>query len=77
MRTLSMDIEELMKTGNVVKEAVLAALEKDGLLKKPASEIGDSYVVVVAEPRWFGKLFRKVTGKEDEKELRIYVMKAL
>jgi hypothetical protein len=70
-----MDVEELMKISNAVKEEVLRALEKDGHLKKPAAEIAEEYVIVVSERTWLGKLFQKAKEKDEDKGLRIYAMK--
>jgi len=74
MRTWTMDLEDFQKNANVIKEEILHALERDGLLKKPVSEIGDQYAVVIAEPGWLGKLFHKIKG-EERNAVRIYVMK--
>lgn len=76
MRVFTLDIEEFTKNANVIKEEVLKALERDGLLKKSAVEIGEDYAVVISEPGWFGKMFHKLKG-EDKAALRIYVMKAV
>lgn len=60
------NIQELTKDCNVVKEVLLEALERDGLLKKPASEISENYAVILAASGWFGRLFRKLTGEKDQ-----------
>lgn len=38
---------QLTQNANAIKESLLIALERDGLLKKPATEIAASYVVVI------------------------------
>jgi hypothetical protein len=53
---------EVIKNANTVKECVLQALERDGLLTKPAAEIGASYVVVVHRQGWLGRLFKRPAG---------------
>ncbi len=74
MRMFNMDLEDFQKSANVIKEEVLNALERDGLLKKPVAEIGNQYAVVIAEPAWFGKLFQKLKGDKRD-AVRIFVMK--
>jgi hypothetical protein len=69
-------VPELTKNCNVVKEALLEALERDGLLKKPAAEIAQDYAVILAEPGWLGRLFRKVTGEKDG-DLAVRILKSV
>ena len=71
----SMDIEDMNKNANIVKEALLAALEQDGLLKKPAVEVAEEYAVVISKAGWFGKLWKKLNV--DEKNLRYDVVKSV
>lgn len=70
----SFDVGDITKNSNTVKEVLLAALERDGLLTKPAVDVAANYAVVIYEQSWMGKLFSKVTGG-DEKSLKIQVMK--
>lgn len=74
MRLYTLDVTDLTTNANKIKEEVLLALERDGLLKKPAAEICTSYAVTMNEPGWFGRLFRKVIG-EKEGSLTIRVMR--
>lgn len=69
-------VADLTKNCNLVKEILLSALERDGLLKKPAAEICQDYAVVLAEPGWLGRLFRKVTGEKDG-DLQIRILKSV
>lgn len=62
---MTSSIEETTQNCNVVKEILLEALERDGLLTKPAAEIAQDYAVILAQPGWLGRLFRKVTGEKD------------
>lgn len=74
MKNYPMEIDDLTRVGNTIKEQLLQTLEKEGFLTKPAAELGAKYAVVVAEANWFGNLFAKL--KKDEKPgLRAYIMK--
>jgi hypothetical protein len=50
---------EMLKNANAVKEVVLWALEREGLLTKPAAEIGERYAIVLHKKGWFGVLWDK------------------
>lgn len=71
----SQDVAELIANANGVKNALLQALERDDLLKKPAEEIGADYVVVVHKPSWFGKFFVKLFGGDVNDSFRVTVAK--
>lgn len=74
----SMDIADMNKNANVVKEAVLFSLEKEGLLKKPAVEIAAEYAIVVSKVGWFGKLWKKLNQDDDDsKNLRYDVVRSV
>lgn len=74
MKSYPMELDDLTRNGNQIKEQLLKSLEREGLLLKPAEEISAKYAVVVSEPTWFGNLFAKL--KKDEKPvLRVYIMK--
>ncbi len=75
MHVYSMTSDSLTENANVVKEALLARLEKDGHLKTPADELSKQYVALVHEPRWFGRLFASVLAKEDRNNLRVTIGK--
>jgi hypothetical protein len=47
MTMYSAGIEDMTQNCNVVKEHLLYALERDGLLKEDAEEIAKKYVVVI------------------------------
>lgn len=70
------DIGDLTTKCNLTKEVLLEALERDGLLKKPAVEICSEYAVVLSQPNWLGRLFRKIAG-EGEGHVTIRIMKAV
>lgn len=72
----SVDVTDLTKNANIVKEALLGILERDGLLTKPAAEIAGNYAIVVSKPGWFGKLWKKLKQDgDDANELRYDVVK--
>lgn len=72
----SMTSDDLTANANIVKEQVLAALSRDGLLKAPPEELAEKYTVVVVKPGILGKLFRKIQGV-DPNRLEIQVLKAV
>ncbi len=53
------DTEEMLRNANVVKEALLCGLEREGLLKKSAQEIGETYAIVLHKRGWLGKFWLK------------------
>jgi len=65
---------DFMANGNIVKEELLRVLEKDGLLKDTAENIGTKYLVIFAEPSWFGKMISKLFNKEDKLVIQIVKM---
>ena len=78
MNIYSMDLEDLTKSANVIKESLLFALERDGLLKKPAKEVAEAYVVVLHKRGWLGELFRWVWGEDkSENSLKVSIMKSV
>lgn len=78
MTVYSLTTEDMTRDANLVKELLLTKLEKEGLLKKPAAEIAQEYVVTFSKPGWFGSLFDKITGKkEDEGRLIVDVFKRI
>jgi hypothetical protein len=74
MKNYPMELDDLTRVGNTIKEQLLQTLEREGFLTKPAVELGAKYAVVVAEPSWFGILFSKLK-KDDKPGLRVYIMK--
>lgn len=75
MQTYEVTTEDLTKTANSVKECLLHALERDGLLTKKAEEICQTYAVVVSKPGWFGRWFRAVRNEEKPGFVSIDIMK--
>lgn len=64
MEVYTVTADNLTQNANVLKEAFLLALERDGLLKKKAEEIAASYVIVARQRGWFGRLFKRLSGEE-------------
>jgi hypothetical protein len=78
MQIYSLDIEDMTQNANIVKEAMLAVLEKEGLLKKPAHEIAAEYAVIISKPGWLGQLFKGIkVNTEDSNKLRYDVVKSV
>jgi hypothetical protein len=78
MEIYSQGLEDMMRQANVVKDTVLEALEKEGLLKKPAKEIGEQYAVVIHKRGWLGHFMAKWFGDgEAAKSLRVNMVKVL
>jgi len=75
MEMYSMDLMSLTKNANEIKDTVLAALEREGLLKVPAAEIADKYVVVLHKEGWLGRSFKRIVGKYEPNALAIDVLK--
>lgn len=70
----TMTTESLVENANVVKDALLLALEKEGLLKASAEEIGSKYGVLMTKPSWWGR-FNKYFTKREENRLHIRIVK--
>lgn len=64
MGMYTVEAEDYTRNANVIKEVLLQALERDGLLTKKASEIAASYAVVARKRGWFGMLFKRLAGEE-------------
>lgn len=77
LQIYSMDIADLTKNANIVKEATIAALERDGLLKKPAQDIAAEYAVVISKVGWFGQLWKRLNLSENKDELRYDIVKSV
>lgn len=60
MNIYTLGIDDLNTNANTTKEALLYALERDGLLTKKAEEIAANYTVVVHKKGWLGRLFDKL-----------------
>jgi len=72
----SFDAMGLTENANNIKEAVLMAMERNGLLTKPAAEIARDYAVVLHKRGWLGRLFRRICGGEaSEDTLAIEIVK--
>ncbi len=64
----SMSPENLLTNMNVAKDVLLAGLEREGLLKGMAKEIGEKYGLVIHKKGWFGSLWERLFGgMKDEK----------
>jgi len=68
MKVYSHTVEDMTRDANAVKEAVVFALERDGLLNGRAEDVLSKYVVVLHEKGWLGRLFRRFNGEEDKGE---------
>lgn len=78
MEIYSMDATDFTQHANQVKEILLDALERDGLLKESAANIAVTYAVVVSKPGWLGSLWKRLTNNKDDKQnLRYDVVKSV
>jgi hypothetical protein len=78
MTLYSMSIDDMTENANTVKECLLFTLEREGLLKKPATEIAEEYAIVCSKPGWFGTLWKKLKPNEDtKKNVRYDVVKSV
>jgi len=75
MELYSMTLVDLTVHGNGVKEALLHALERDGLLKEGAEAISKKYVVLIHKPSWFGRAIASLIGMDKKDQLTITVAK--
>lgn len=72
----SMSTDDLTANGNSVKESLLAALERDGVLKTgDAGELSKKYVVLVHRPSWFGRTLAALIGKDGKDTLCVTIAK--
>lgn len=77
-RICSSDSEEMVTQANIIKDVVLEALEREGLLTKPAKEIGEMYAVVFHKRGWFGACWAKCFGDEKrDNYFRINLLKSV
>jgi hypothetical protein len=68
--------EELQRFANDIKEIVLAALEREGLIVD-AETVAAEYAVIVYRPGWLGRLFDKLRPGAGDEPLRATVLKTL
>lgn len=76
MKLFSMTPEQLTATTNVAKEALFAALERDGVVKD-AAKLSQAYVIIIHEPGTLGKLLQKLVGAPKEGEMHITIAKVV
>lgn len=55
MYLYSATIEEMTTNANIVKESLLAALDREGLLKKSAEELAKEYAIILHKKSWLGR----------------------
>lgn len=78
MNLYSFDDMELTAQANGIKEQLLDALEREGLLTKPASEIAAQYAVVLHKPGWLGRVLSAVLFKDPKaSDMRVDVFKVV
>lgn len=63
IETYSFTPTELQNAANVVKESVLTALERDGVIAD-STALCERYAVVLVSRGWFGRVLDKVFGVE-------------
>ena len=59
MYIYTQDLEDINRHANLVKEVVLECLEREGLLKATAADIGARYAVVLHKKGWLGEFWDK------------------
>lgn len=80
MSMYSMTEADMTENANLVKEHLLEALERDGILKEGAAkEISGKYVVVQTKPSCLGRIWMALKGvkEEDRGSLYIQIMKTV
>lgn len=75
MFVITQDTEDIIRNANVVKEVVLLALEREGLLLKPAAEIGPLYAVVLHKKGWFGQMWDKWFNATEKDTFKVVMVK--
>jgi hypothetical protein len=69
------DAETMLKNANVVKEVVLGALEREGLLTKKAEEIAPLYAIVMHKRGWLGQFWDKWFEGVEKDSFRVTFVK--
>lgn len=73
---MEMDMGQLQTNANTIKEILLEGLEKEGLLKGTAKEIGSKYAVVAHKKGWLGKLLgRLFNGAGEGMDIKVTLVK--
>lgn len=70
----SMTESYIQENINLAKECLLFALEREGLLKRPAEDIAKEYALVVHRKNWLGSIIAKMKGETGTK-LNVDVVK--
>lgn len=75
MKLYQMGLDDITTNSNAVKEEILKALEREGLLKESAEEISKKYAVVIYEPGWLGRIWQTMINKQVTAGLHVNVVK--
>ena len=76
MRVWTLEPHQMQELANNAAFSMMQVLHKDGLLKGDLDKLAGEYVVVLAEPSWFGRMFAKLAGKKDA-DIVLYVVKVM
>jgi hypothetical protein len=73
----TMETSDMQKNANIVKEALLGALEREGMLKESGEVIASRYAVVISKPGWLGSVFKRMSGTFEKNMLAVDVVKVV
>lgn len=74
----TLSLEELTGNANSIKEVLLNALDREGLLKEPAETLNSKFAVVIHQKGFFGRVIDKLRGVSDDSEnLQISIVRVL
>lgn len=71
MEVFNFTADDLTTESNKVKELLLQELERQGLLRVPASKVCSEWAIVVHKPSWFGQVISKAIGGANEYKFSI------
>ena len=77
MHLYTLDVDDMQKNANIIKECVLVGLEREGLLKGAAADIGTRYAVVLHKKGWFGQFLEKLFDGIKEGSFKITFVKII
>lgn len=75
MRIMNFDQVEAQSIANQAAHLMIQTLHRDGIFKHDPDELCKKYVVVLAEPSWFGKIFEKLFGEHKPNTMNIHIAK--
>lgn len=80
MMIYNLTLEELIRNANIIKEVLIEALAKEGLLKDPKLDpeiLCNRYAVILKPKGLLGDIWDKIQGNVKDDQIKIEIVKSL